>query len=310
MKVAIAGATGVLGRALVPKLVAAGHSPLLLVRNVAKANDLFRDQPVEIRECDLLAPSSTEAHVAKLIEGCDGLIHAATAIPPDGNAPDAWKRNTLLRIRGTGRLERAALAVGTEVFLCQSIVMAYPDGGDQWLDEKTHLDSSPERRDICHAVAIMESMMWLLRKHPRQMRWSILKGGLFVGPGTGQDKLIEQIRRGELVVPDDGLHFVSYVHVDDVADAYVAALERAPKQSVFNICAEPIRYGEYVDGIAERLGVKNPRRDPTMPRPSSHRASNRAAKEILGWSPQHSIWPPDEVSLTARGSGRFHGEVQ
>lgn len=289
MKVAVAGVTGVLGRALVPKLVAAGHSPRLLVRDVAKATELFRGLPVEIAECNLLARGCNEQTVAGLIAGCEGLIHAATAIPADPDAPDAWTTNTQLRIRGTGRLERAALAVGVEVFLCQSIIMAYPDGGDRWLDEKTHIDASPERRDICHAVGIMESMMWLLRKHPRQMRWSILKGGLFVGPGTSQDRTVEQIRRGELVVPGEGSHFVSFVHVEDAADAYVMALERAPRQSVFNLCAEPIRYGEYVDELADRIGVKRPRRDPSQPKPPSHRASNQAAREILGWSPQREI---------------------
>lgn len=293
MKVAIAGATGVLGRTLIPKLVTAGHSPRLLVRNVFKAGELFRGQPVEIVECDLLAATSTEGRVAQLIDGCDGLIHAATAIPTDPLVPDAWKQNTLLRIRGTGRLERAALEVGTEVFLCQSVIMAYPDRGDKWLDEKTWIDSSPERRDVCHAVGIMESMMWLLRKQPKSLRWSILKGGQFVGPGTSQERLIEKIRLGELVVPGDGSHFVSLVHVEDAADAYVMALGKAPGQSVFNICGEPVRYGEYVDGLADRVGVTQPQRNPAIPKPPSHRASNQAARLTLGWEPKRSIWPAD-----------------
>lgn len=310
MKVAIAGATGVLGRALVPKLIGAGHSPLLLVRDEGKAGRLFHDLPVEIRQCDLLASSSTEGRIAELIDGCAGLIHVATAIPADASAPDAWTQNTLLRIRGTGRLERAALAVGVEVFLCQSIIAAYPDGGEGWLDENTHIDSSPERRDVCHPVSIMESMMWLLRKHPRQMRWSILKGGTFVGPGTSQERTLEQIRTGKLVVPGDGSHFVSLVHVEDVTDAYLAALERAPGQSVFNICSEPVRYGDYVDGLADLVGANRPKRDLSHPKPPSHRASNAAAREKLGWSPRKSIWPADALALVANYSGSTHGQVQ
>ncbi|MGZ4788466.1 MAG: NAD-dependent epimerase/dehydratase family protein, partial [Terriglobales bacterium] len=177
MKVAVAGATGVLGRALVPKLIAAGHQPVLLVRNIRKADELFRGLPVEAKECDLLAATSTESRVAELISGCAGLMHAATAIPSNMSAPEVWTNNTMLRIRGTGKLQRAALEVGVEVMLCQSIIMAYPNGGNNWLDENTPIDGSPERRDVCHPVAIMESMMWLLRKHPQQMRWAILKGG-------------------------------------------------------------------------------------------------------------------------------------
>ena len=306
MKVAVAGATGVLGRSLVPKLISAGHHPVLLVRNIDKAQRLFAEFPVEIKECDLLASTSTENRIAELMSGCEGLIHAATAIPSNMSEPEAWTNNTLLRIRGTGKLQRAALETGVEVMLCESIIMAYPDGGDRWLDESTHIDSSPERKDVCHPIAIMESMMWLLRKHPRQMRWAILKGGIFVGPGTFQERTIEQIRRGELLVPGDGSHWVSMVHVDDVADAYVAALERAPAQTVLNICAEPMRYGDYVDGLADRLGVARPARDLSQKRPVSHRGSNAAAREMLEWEPKRSIWPEIRQPV----SQELHGQVQ
>jgi len=300
VRVAVAGATGVLGRALVPQLIEAGHQPVALVRDTAKAERLFGGMPVEIKHCELLARGCTERTVAELIGGCLGVIHAATAIPSDFNAPDAWVRNTLLRIRGTGRLERAALAVCAEVFLCQSIIMAYPDGGDQWLDEKTPIDWSGERREVCQPVGIMESMIWLLRKHPSKMRWAILKGGIFVGPGTFEERTIEQIRRGELVVPGDGSHYVSLVHVEDVANAFVMALERAPTHSVFNICAEPLRYGDYVDALADGIGAKHPRRDLSLPMPPSHRATNRGAREVLGWEPKRAVVAAVPVVLGKR----------
>ena len=299
MKVAVAGATGVLGRTLVPQLIEAGHSPVVLVRDTAKAQRLFGGMPVEIKPCDLLARGCNERTVAELIGGCQGVIHAATAIPSDFHAPDAWVRNTLLRIRGTGRLERAALAVCAEVFLCQSIIMAYPDGGDQWLDERTPIEWSSERREVCQPVGIMESMIWLLRKHPSEMRWAILKGGIFLGPGTFEERTIEQIRRGELVVPGDGSHYLSLVHVEDIANAFVMALERAPTHSVFNICAEPLRYGDYVDALADAMGAVHPRRDLSLPRPPSHRASNRAAREVLGWEPKRAVVPATDSVATA-----------
>jgi 2-alkyl-3-oxoalkanoate reductase len=290
VKVCLAGATGVLGRALVPKLIEAGHNVRALARNVAKAEAQFAGMDVEIVECDLLAPGM-ETQLIPIMQGCEAVIHGATSIPPDFTAPGAWMANTHLRIRGTGRLQRAALEVGVTTFVQQSIVMAYRDGGNDWLDENTWIDQSPEMREICHPVAIMESMMRLYGRQSKPMRWTILKGGIFVGPGTFQEGTVEQIRRGELVVPGDGSHYVSLVHVEDVADAYVAALDRAPAASLFNICAEPMTYGEYVDGIADRLGVARPKRDLTKPRPVSHRASAKAAKEVLGWEPKHSIWP-------------------
>ncbi len=290
MKVCLAGATGVLGRALVPKLISAGHTVRALARDVARAEKLFPGLGIEIVECDLLA-AAMEARLIPIMQGCDAVIHAATAIPRDFTKPGALMANTHLRIRGTGRLQRAALEVGVTSFVQQSIIMAYRDGGSDWLDEQTWIDQSPERREICHPVAIMESMMRLYLRQPKPMRWTILKAGIFVGPGTFQEDLVEQIRRGELVVPGDGSHYVSLVHVEDVSDAYVAALERAPAASLFNLCAEPMTYGEYVDGIADRLGVPHPRRDASKPRPVSHRASSQAAKEVLGWEAKFSIWP-------------------
>jgi nucleoside-diphosphate-sugar epimerase len=226
-----------------------------------------------------------------MMQGCDAVIHIATAIPRDPSAPGAWDTNTLLRIRGTGRLQRAALEANVSTFIQQSIVMAYRDGGDEWLDENTHLDQSPDRRDIWQPIGIMESMMRLFRRQPKPMRWSVLKGGFFVGPGTSQPQVVACIRKQEVVVPGDGSHFISLLHIEDAAEAYVAALDRAPSESLFNINAEPLRYGDYVDGIADRIGAPRPQRDLSQPRPLSHRASNKAAREILGWEPKYSIWP-------------------
>jgi len=160
LRVAVAGATGVLGRALIPQLLAAGHEVLGLVRNERRAQEMFAPVSLglEFAEADLLE-RGLESRLPVIFAGCDAVIQAATAIPSDPTAPGAWDRNTQVRIRGTGRLQRAALQAGVGTFLLQSVVMAYPDGGDQWLDETTHIDSSPARRAIAHPVAIMESMM-------------------------------------------------------------------------------------------------------------------------------------------------------
>src|SRR5947209_11513040 len=92
---------------------------------------------------------------------------------------------TRLRTEGTRRLLDAALAAGAGRYLQQSIVMAYPDGGDRWLDEGTPLDDSPARAAVCAPVAAMEGM--LRDTDPERLGWCILRGGIFVGPGTGQD---------------------------------------------------------------------------------------------------------------------------
>lgn len=290
MKVFITGATGVLGRSLVPKLVAAGHEPRLLVRDREKAYSLFENLPVELKQGDLLG-SGMESELVRMIDGCEAVIHTATAMPRDFTTNGALAANTHLRVRGTGRLQRASLEADANTFVQQSTIIAYPDSGDNYLDENIWIDESPERREILQSVAIMESMMRIFPRQQKPMRWIILKGGIFVGPGAFQAELVERIRTGKEVVPGDGSHFVSLVHVEDAADAYIKALERAHEASVFNICAEPLRYSEYVDGIAGRIGVPRPPRNRSLPRPVSHRASNCTARETLGWQPLRSIWP-------------------
>ena len=293
MRVAVAGATGILGRALIPQLLAAGCDVLGLVRNEGRARELFAGScyaALNFVHADLLE-RGLESGLPAILEGCDAVIQAATAIPPDPSAPGAWDRNTQIRIRGTGRLQRAALEANVGIFLLQSVVMAYPDGGGRWLDETTHIDSSPARRAITHPVAIMESMMYLFRRQPKPVRWSILKGGLFVGEGTGQDRLLVRLRAGQEVLPGAGQNFVSLVNVEDAAAAYVAALQRAEPGSVYNICDEPIRYGDYVDRLAEMIRAPRPQRDSSKPCPPSWRCSNQRANRELGWAPKRGIWP-------------------
>lgn len=280
MKVCIFGATGVLGREMVPLFMRSGHELRIVARDPGKASG-----GVEVVEGDLLAPG-IEDKLPDIVAGCEAVIHAATAIPRDSSVPGAWTANTRLRTEGTRRLLDACLRAGVKRYVQQSIVMAYVDGGDRWLDESTPLDTSPQRARICGPVNEMESMV---RETP--LEWCILRGGAFEGPGTSQDALVESIRAGREVVPCDGSYYISPINPADMAAAVVAAVERAPADSTYNIVAEPLRYGEYVDRIASLLGVPPPARDPSRSCPPSFRCSNEAAKRDLGWRPTHSIWP-------------------
>jgi nucleoside-diphosphate-sugar epimerase len=286
-RIAVAGATGVLGRALVPLLLAAGYEVRALTPSTAKAADLAM-AGAEVLECDLLAPSSV-ARLPDLVAGCAAVAHIATAIPRNSRAPGAWDVTTRLRTEGTRRLLDAALTAGVRRYIQQSIVMAYPDGGDQVLDEATPLDPSPARASTCGPVITMEGM--IREMPPSRLAWCILRGGVFVGPGTFQDGIIARLRAGTEVVPCDGRSFVSLVHVADMAAAILAAVRHAPGGSTFNINADPLRQGAYLDELAARSGAPPPLRDPTRPCPPSFRCSNAAARATLHWAPEHGIWP-------------------
>ena len=124
-----------------------------------------------------------------------------------------------------------------------------------------------------------------------ELRWCILRGGSFVGPATFQENVLAELRSGTHVIAGEGQNYVSLIHVADMASAIMAALMRAPNQSIFNVVDEPLREGDYLDRLADAIGVNRPARNAALPTPPSWRCSNQAARSILHWSPTHSIIP-------------------
>jgi nucleoside-diphosphate-sugar epimerase len=269
--VLVAGATGVLGRALVPALRAAGHE----VRGIAR-----RPAGPDIHAADLLSSDLDE-----VLGGCDAVIHAATEIPRDAGAPNAWAANTALRTTGTRRLLAAAQAVGVRRYLQQSITMAYADGGDAWLDESAGFDASPSRASTVAPVQEMESLV-----QSSSLAWTILRGGQFVGPGTAQDAVIAALKGGRLTVPCDGRYWISPIHPADLASAMVAALTTGAT-AIFNITSEPVRYADYIDQLCKLVHAPAAARDLERACPPSQRCSTAHAQTLLGWRPSHSIYP-------------------
>ncbi len=287
MQIVIFGATGVLGQALAPLLLQAGHGVRALVRSLSKARSVLPAE-VDCVECDVLAYDQGRSFSA-LFAGCQAVLHIATSIPRDAAAPGAWDMNTRLRTDGTRLLLEAALAANVEAYVQQSIVMAYPDFGDDWITEDLPLDASPARAAINGPVLAMENLVRGVP--PPQLRWCILRGGQFVGRGTFQADVMARLQAGTHRVASDGLNFISPIHVADMATACVAALHQAPAGSIYNIVDEPLRQGDYLDRLAQLSGAPPPPRDRSVSRPPSWRCSNVAARAELHWQPTHSIWP-------------------
>ncbi len=258
-----------------------------LARSAEKAKRLL-PPGMEVVECDLLA-SDIARNMPSILEGCEAVLHLATSIPSDSSAPNAWEANSRLRTEAVRMLLDASLQAGVRQYIQQSITMAYPDCGENWVSEDTPLDSSPERVSPCGPVIAMEGM---LRAIPTdRLSWCILRGGSFVGPGTFQERAIENLRLGREVIPCHGQNFLSLIHVADIASATVAALQHAPAGSTFNIVDEPLRQHEYYDRLAASIGAEKPRRDVNSNCPPSWRCTNQHARSVLNWRPTHSLIP-------------------
>src|SRR3546814_10562086 len=134
--------------------------------------------------------------------GCDAVAHLATALRPGATGADGTNTNGALRIEGTERLLEAVTTAGIPRYVQQSIVMSYPDRGDDWIDEDTPFDQGEERAAMSHPVVTMEAMVRAL--DPARVTWSILRGGSFVGPGTAQETVIRRLREGTQRVAEIG----------------------------------------------------------------------------------------------------------
>jgi nucleoside-diphosphate-sugar epimerase len=194
--------------------------------------------------------------------------------------------NSELRKTGTRHLVDAALAAGARRVVAQSIAWAY-QAGDVPAAESTPLDlaASGSRRATVRGVAALEAAV---RDAPE---WVLLRYGLLYGPGTwyARDGLMAQrARRGELAADGD---VSSFVHIDDAADAAIAALEWPP--GAVNVCDNlPAAGREWVPAFGRAVGA------PAAPVPASdaerHRwargASNAYARKVLSWTPAYPSW--------------------
>ena len=287
MKIAVVGATGVLGQNLVPLLIKHGYEVLALVRSINKAKKVLPPR-IEIAEYDLLAPDKKNK-LTELLKDSDCVIHIATSIPSDFNKPGAWDVNNRLRTQGTRKLIEASIEVGVKRYIQQSIVMAYRDGGEEWINEEHPLDESPDRELICGPVVEMEN---LVKKIPEnKMDWFILRGGIFVGPGTFQEKTMHDLKKGLKIVTGSCENFVSFVHVADMADAILKSIENEEGNLILNIVDQPVKQIEYLQELSQKIETISPLQNKKLPTPPSFRCSNLRARYTINWKPNHNIYP-------------------
>ena len=261
LRVAVLGATGVLGRPVVRQLLWRGHEVRAIVRSPDSAG-LPLSPDLAVLPGDILDAAS----LAQPLEGCDAVLHLATAVPKPGSGND-WSLNDRIRREGTRNLLAAARRAGKPRYVQQSVAMLEADR------VVPVLQSALEMEQLVQASALP---------------WIVLRGGLFYGPGTGRTEDTERAaREGQLRLPGDGTGFVSLVRPDDMAEAVVLATEASVSGATLAIVDDrPVTWRELLGYVAELHGAPAPAPGGPVVLPG-FRVSNEPARQVLGWRPRH-----------------------
>jgi nucleoside-diphosphate-sugar epimerase len=271
MRIAVIGATGVVGRHVVPRLREHGHEVRALVRAETDAGAL-RAVRIDAAQGDIFDIQS----LRQALEGCAAALHLATAVPRPGQTPN-WALNDRIRREGTASLLEACRNTGARRYVQQCIAFLV-SGTSDLIDETAPLLAA--RQATASAIDMERPVT------ASGLDWVVLRGGALYGPGTGRDEHWRTLARsGELRLPGDGSDYISLIHVADLAECFVLAAERAPSGSIIaGVDDEPTTYRELFGYIAGLASSPAPAAGGATNFPS-FRISNAKARETLGWRP-------------------------
>jgi nucleoside-diphosphate-sugar epimerase len=298
MHILIAGATGAAGRALIPLLIANGHTVTGTTRTEAKTGEL-RKLGANAQLMDGLDAASVKAAIDATQP--DMIVHQMTALTGIDmkNIDKAFHVTNRLRTEGT---EHILAASKGRLLIAQSFA-GWPSErrGGPVKTEADPLDPAPPKgiRETHAAIRRLEQMT-------TEAGGIVLRYGGFYGPGTGMAPDGEQtqmIRKRQFPLVGNGEGIWSFLHTEDLATATLAAIEHGRPGEIYNIVDdEPAPAKEWLPYIAENLGAKPPRKVPAwiaklVASPAavammteSRGASNAKAKAELGWRPSHPSW--------------------
>jgi nucleoside-diphosphate-sugar epimerase len=296
MKIFITGATGVIGRRVVPLLLAKGHEVTVgtraNARRPAQWSGEVRTAPIDLFDPATLAPA---------LKGHHAVINLATHMPSSSArmlVRRFWRENDRIRREGSRNLVQAALENDVRRLVQESFAPTYPDRGDEWIDESVPLQPGAYNQTVLDAEASARRFS--------AAGWTgvTLRFAAFYGPDSGPLKdFIRGLRLGWAVLPGGPHGFLSSVSHDDAAAAVVSALDaRAGEYNVVD--DEPVRREVYAGTLAALIGARPPRFPPGWATPlfgvaralaRSLRISNRKLRQETSWRPRYPSvregWP-------------------
>jgi nucleoside-diphosphate-sugar epimerase len=309
MRIFVAGATGALGRELVPQLVARGHEVVGMTRTAAK-QDLLRSLGARPVVADALDPDAVAQAVASAEP--EVIVHQLTALSGkmsirDARHPERFEGAIMtnrLRTEATDHLLAAGRAVGARRFVAQSFgAFRFAGTGGPVQTEADPLDPDPRQPGL--------DAIHYLEKAVTTIDWGeglVLRYGGFYGPGTGislapDAVMAGPIRRRRFPIVGDGGGVWSFIHIEDAAAATTVAVERG-QPGIYNVVDDdPAPVREWLPVLASALDAKPPRRVPRwlvrllageaatlMMTEARGAASNAKAKRELGWQLRYPSW--------------------
>ena len=304
MKVFVAGATGAVGKRLVPLLVASGYEVTAMTRSKEKADSLraVGAEPVVADGLDRVAliGAVTRAEPEVVIHQMSGLTGAKSFKRFD----DEFALTNRLRTEGTEYLLEAARSAGARRLIAQSYGnWNYERTGNRLKTEEDALDPNPpaKQRKSLDAIRYIERVVL----EADGLEGIALRYANFYGPGTGfslDGDVVQLVRKRRLPIVGEGTGVWSFIHVDDVATATTAAIAHG-QPGIYNVVDdEPAPVATWLPELARAVGAKPPRHVPVwLGRVATGEVgvsmmtqirgtSNAKAKRDLGWTPHYRSW--------------------
>ncbi len=292
MRVLVAGATGVLGRRVVPHLIDQGHEVIGLSRSHQNSEWLSkigaRVGRADLFDLDRLFDISTGAEI---------VFHLATAIPKRIRTTTRdWLLNDRIRLEGTQNLLEVARANKSQLYLQQSVVFIYGDRDGGWVDE-----DSPRSENVAPNIESANEMERLVETS--DVPWCITRFGTFYSHDSFHTAaILSGVQKGRFPIIGDGNVFRNMINVDDAGGAILRILDRVDRSigRTFNVVDDqPVIARNLIEYVADLLGAPAPRRVPVILAKivlgstvletlvSSVRVKNDRVKRAVDWRPRY-----------------------
>jgi nucleoside-diphosphate-sugar epimerase len=299
MRVLVAGATSVPGIPLLRELNARGHDVVGLTSRAAKTSEIEQQgaKPVVANVFDVEQIDKVVADIEPEV-----VVSLLTTLPKWGpKRPKDFEPARKLWGQGAPNLVTAAQRAGVRRVVAESVVFAYgyPTSGPDLMDETDPYPGPPFPGGDATLAALRGMEQTVLTSGERSdTEGIVLRYGIFYGPAVPHTDLFVRLAKWWAFPAITGNGIVSWVHIDDVAKATAAAVDRGRGGQIYNIVDDrPQSFGDYAREMAAKLNrprpLPMPRQLVRLVAPYAATAfgetwlplSNAKAKAELGWTP-------------------------